>query len=217
MTRGVRISEIALREALRLRVEDRKSLREIAAATGLSKATLSPLLKAYPLTWTEKQAKVIASRATPSVPRKSRGEVSKWWKVAREVGLTPQRAARIAEAAVLFRLVLQGYSPFVSHFDWTKSDIIAESDRESHQLLRLQVRVARRSDGDHGLPFVSLRCADGRQGLKRYGPDAFDFLIGYDLYSDTAYVFSAAEVAHLGATVTVSPDFAERWGKLPAP
>lgn len=42
----------------------------------------------------------------------------------------------------------------------------------------------------------------------------FDFIVGYNLFNDTAYVFSFDEVMHIKTYVTISEKYAERWDKL---
>lgn len=72
-------------EVIRLRVEERKSLNEIHAITGVSKGSLSTWLRSYPLTSEEKKArhtgKVCLSR------RKNRGEMSELCKMMEKKGL----------------------------------------------------------------------------------------------------------------------------------
>jgi hypothetical protein len=50
--------------------------------------------------------------------------------------------------------------------------------------------------------------------MRRYMDREFDFIVGYDLFRDTAYVFSWDEVSANKTTVTVSKDAAERWDKI---
>jgi len=67
--------------------------------------------------------------------------------------------------------------------------------------------------GQTGLPFISLVCWEhGKQ--KRFQKGDFDFIIGYCLYKDSAYVFSFKETEHLSSTVTVSNESLEAWDKL---
>ena len=47
-----------------------------------------------------------------------------------------------------------------------------------------------------------------------YKAGDFDFIVGYDLFTDTCYVWSWEEVAHFKATVTICPEAEERWDKL---
>ncbi|HEX8847443.1 MAG TPA: hypothetical protein VF791_22555 [Pyrinomonadaceae bacterium] len=57
-------------EAIRLRVEQRMSLREIAAITGAAKGSLSLWLQPYPLTDDEKRARSKAAKRYVT-PKKS--------------------------------------------------------------------------------------------------------------------------------------------------
>jgi len=65
-----------------------------------------------------------------------------------------------------------------------------------------------------GSPTVSLKRAHGHSGFVRYKKGEFDFLIGYDLYSDTAYVWSWDELRALKTNVSIAAGAAERWDKL---
>jgi hypothetical protein len=60
-----------------------------------------------------------------------------------------------------------------------------------------------------------LRCSNGRASRK-YREGELDFVVGYDFFSDTAYVWSWAEVR--GRTsISASHDAAERWDKICMP
>ena len=199
-------------EAIRLRVEDRRSLREIAGITGASKSSLSAWLKPFPLT-DEERAERLKSAKRYIAPRKDRGEESKFYREVSDRQLTRQQKAKIAEAAVLFRMVLQGFITFGSIFDGDKADWMVEIP-ETGKIFKIQVRWVR--EGHHGLPLLGLHCSTGHSTRSRYVEGDFDFIIGYDLYSDTAFVYTADEVATLKAAVTVSWEHAERWDKLRA-
>lgn len=67
-----------------------------------------------------------------------------------------------------------------------------EADHGFHELTKLQVKWA--SSRLHGLPFLKLRCANGRGKSRKYREGEFDFIVGYDLFTDTAYVFSYNEL-----------------------
>ncbi len=63
-------------KAIRLRIEDRLSLREIATITGAAKSSLSLWLKPHPLTEEEKKSRAkLAKRYV--TPKKDHGEESK--------------------------------------------------------------------------------------------------------------------------------------------
>jgi hypothetical protein len=86
---------------------------------------------------------------------------------------------------------------------------------QAQKAYRIEVRWVK-VDPRRGLPYISLICRGGVGKYRRYADDEFDFIVGYDLYSDTAYVFSSKEVAPLSSAVTIRPEAAERWDKLKA-
>ncbi|MDT4955477.1 MAG: endonuclease [Acidobacteriota bacterium] len=198
-------------EAIRLRIKGRHSLREIESLTGAARGSLSIWLKPYPLTEEEKRARSkLAKRYIP--PKKSHGEESKHNRTVAWRNLTPYHKGRIAETAVLFRLALHGFSVYSSLFDGDKADWLVQTPKTG-KVLKVQIRCVN-ATGHHGLPNVLLTCAEGHNRRKRYEEGEFDFIVGYYLYNDTAYVFSFDEVRHLKTYVTVSEEYAERWDKL---
>ena len=197
-------------ECMRLRVETRLSLREIAEQTGASKGSLSGWLKKHPLTEAEKQTR----RTNRTPPRKKhRGEMSPMFQAYQDKTYTRQEKAKIAEAACLFRLLLQGFVVFGSVFDGDKADWVVEIPETGH-IRKVQVKSAVRHQG--GLPTVSLRCTVGHNKHRRYLAGDFDFIVGYDFYTDTAYVWSWADVEGLSSSVTVREEAAEQWDKMRA-
>ena len=197
-------------EAIRLRVEERLSFGEILEATGASRSSLSTWLKPYPLTDEERELRQKTANRYVT-PKKDRGEVSKFFQAVAGQELSRQRKAKIAEAAVLFRLVLQGYIVYASPFDGDKADWVIQVP-ETGKIQKIQVRWAR--TGTYGLPQIRLACSVGHNVQQRYVEGDFDFIVGYDLYSDTAFVYSAEEVAQLKTAVQMNWDHAERWDKL---
>lgn len=197
-------------EAIRLRTDERMSLREICRALPVSKATLSGWLRPYPLTDSE-----VAERRSRTRPRKEKEGVkeSETYKVAVQAGMadfTTLQKSRISESAVLFRLALNGWSPYASMFDGEKYDWVVDIGQ---RLVKLQVKTARRRGKNS--PTVSLRCADGNcSRSRRYQRGEFDYLVGYDIVTDTAYVWSEDEVSHLSSAVTVTENAREAWSKL---
>ena len=120
--------------------------------------------------------------------------------------------AKIAEAAVMLRLVLQGFCPFGSVFDGDKTDWLVEIP-QTGKVLKIQVKWAKGTK-DIGLPLVNLQCAEGASGIRRYKKGEFDFIVGYVLFTDTAYVWSWNEVEHLKTSVSICTEAAEQWKKL---
>lgn len=199
-------------QAIRLRVQDRRSLREIAEITGASKGSLSGWLKPYPLTEEERRERQKSAKRY-ATPKKDRGEESRLHQATAGRDLSRLEKAKIAEAAVALRLAVHGYHIYGSMFDGDKPDWVVEVP-ETGKFHKIQVRwVLKKMTG---LPSINLKCTVGHNTQCRYAEGDFDFIVGYDLYSDTAFVYSAAEVASRKATVAVSWDHAERWDKLRA-
>jgi hypothetical protein len=78
---------------------------------------------------------------------------------------------------------------------------------------KVQVKTA--SQLGHGLPTVGLRHgASSKAGPKRYKAGDFDFLVGYDIYTDTCYVWTWLELLEHSASVSVCIEAEERWDKF---
>jgi len=196
-------------ECVKLRVEGRLSLNEIKEETGVSKSTLSVLLSDHPLTKEEKKKKISKGQTSRDHKKKDRGKKSKFANVA--VDLNNTQKGKIAEAAILFRLLLRKFEVYGSVFDGDRLDWVILHP-ESKKISKLQVRWAESSK--YGLPNISLRRGDGHSGKVRYSENEFDFIVAYDLYSDTAYVFSWDEAKKNKTTITVKRENAERWDKI---
>ena len=197
---------------LEMRVKDRKSLKKISEETGISKGTLSVWLKDHRLTDKEIKERIADRDAKIGLKlKKGRGPESEYHQVANVWQMSSIQKAKVAEAAVLFRLLLHGFSVFGSPFDGDRSDWVVEG--KDGNFLKIQVKYV--YDGAKGLPLVSLkRSGMVKAGRPRYQKGDFDFIVGYDLFSDTAYVFSWDETSHLRNSVTVRDDAAEAWEKL---
>ncbi len=203
--RGVSNPELKA-ECIRLRVQKRLSLREIHQVTGAPKGSLSGWLKPHPLTEVERKAR----QKVPKVPKKDRGAESALHKMSPNP-LGNAHKARVAEAAVLLRLVVFGMRVFGPVFDGDKADwLVITPSRKTFKVQVKSVKVVSRG----GLPLVAIRCAAGRSGSRRYTEGELDFLVGYDFFTDTAYVWSWEDLRGHKATITVCPEAAERWDKL---
>lgn len=197
-------------EAIRLRVEERLSLREIAGITGAAKGSLSLWLRPHPLTREEKKARSKSAKRYVA-PKKDRGAESEHHKAVVWRDLSRQRKGKIAEAAILFRLALHGFNAFISVSDGDKADWLVEVP-ETGKVVKLQVRSV--CSFKHGLPGVLLTCTQGHDKRRRYRRGEFDFIVGYYLFNDTAYVFSFDELARNKTFVAISDEHAERWDRL---
>jgi len=205
---GVRYSSEVKEEALRLRTEKLLSLKDIASELGINKATASLWLRGHPLPKEELIKRM--STGLGGNKKKARAAESRLHKLVSDKDFSRLQKSKIAESAVLLRLSMFCMSAFCSPFDGDKADWLVETP--SGEIYKIQVRWAKMHDV--GLPTVSLRCANGAHGNRRFEEGEFDFIVGYDFYSDTAYVWSWNDVAHLKSAVTVSESTAEQWNKM---
>jgi len=203
--RGVR-SDALRDDCLRLRVEERLSLNEIHVRTGAPKGTLSGWLREHPLTEDERRSK-INSRGSRWVPKKNRGEESVLHQMAQGRVLSHSQKGKIAEAAVLIRLLIHGFNPFTSIFDGDLTDWLTEIP-STGKVWKIQVKLAVPDANDKGLPSIRLKHDAGK-----YKRGDFDFIAVYDLFTDTCYVWSWDEVVER-AWLTIKEDARERWDKL---
>lgn len=194
-------------EAVRLRVDERLSLGEIRQKIPVSKAALSLWIKPYPLTQDEMSQRRSRNAPDPAFTRKNQGEESANHRLARTLGIKQTTAwkGHVAEAAVLYRLVLWGFEPLQAVFEGDSVDWFVRLPSE--KIIRLQVKWAAR--GRYGLPLIQLT-----KSGRKYKPGQLDFFVGYDLFTDIAYVWSWDEVQCKLRTIAISPDAAERWDKL---
>jgi len=197
-------------EARRLRQEERLSIKEIAARTGAAKGTLSAWLRDIPLTDEEVKAKQRAARgAYNPVPKKDRGTESLFHQQVPEPGLSKLQKSKLAEIAALFRMTLHGMTVFGSHFDGDCADWVVDCPSG---LKKVQVKWAQRQL--HGLPLIPLRRKKGHRGFQPYAEGDFDFVVAYDYFTDTCYVWSWAEVQTKTKSISIDPTAAEAWHKM---
>lgn len=205
-------------EAVRLRIEERLSLPEIRALVPVSKGSLSLWLKDHPLTDEElrERRQACGGRTKGLVHskiKKAAKDPSKWYEMANSSWGPSQKhnanqRGLIAEAAVLFRLTVNGFLPLRSIFEGHKADWLVDTGKS---VFKVQVKCVHR--GQHGAPTVSLRTSGNKES---YLHTDFDYLVGYDLFTDVAYVFTWEDVKSCGTSVTVRSELAEAWWKLRA-
>ncbi len=209
MVRGVPRA-YAREEAIRLRVEERKSLGEIELQLGVSKGSLSLWLREYPLTDIERRDRR-KLRLTRQVKVELESE-SKLQQALKGRELTRQQKGRLAETAALLRLILHGFNPLTSPFEGDPVDFFVEVP-ETRRVLRLQVKWASVTFGSK-LPSVSLRCTEGHNKSRSFREGECDILVGYYLRTDTAYVWSWEDLNGVGGRITTKSSYAEAWWKL---
>lgn len=209
------LSQEVKQKIVQLRVDNKLSLNEIHRLTGVSKGSLSSLLSDYPLpseVKSQKQAVAyvkLAERNRSDSRKHKLPDESKFYQAVKDKQLSSTQAGLISEAAILFRLVLHGFKVYGSPLDGGAVDWLAESP--SKRLYRIQVKTVRFDSNN--APRVSNRCSEGRSKLRKYSEEEYDFLVGYCLKTDTAYVFSSGEAKNRGLITCFDKD-AERWDKM---
>ncbi len=198
--------------ALSLRVNDRLGLAHIAKIVGISKSSASILLKDHPIPQSDLVKRMsMAGGLKAGSLKKDRGPESKYQTMAKR-SLSSRDRGRIAEAAVLFRFAVLGITAHKGVFDGDSADFIVQS---SSGLSKVQVKWGRAHE--YGRPIFKLTCSDGRKKNRRYGKGEFDFLIGYDLFADQAYVFAWDELEGLKTMVSARDTALEAWNKITGP
>lgn len=205
-----------IERCVKLRVEGRKSTKQIADEVGQSKTTVHYWLRNYPLS----QPEMATFRRQKESGRKQgprndtlwiAREDSKLWKLVGDDNLSSARKGRICEAAISTRLALLNFEVYQSVFGGAKIDIIARHF-ESNRLLKIQVRYA--SVYKSGVPFLKLVRSNGRGGQIRYCDDDFDFIVGYSVRTDTAFVFNKQQCSSHKFGISVTKDSEEAWHLL---
>lgn len=198
-------------EARRLRQEERLSAREIHDRLGgdevVTRPTITRWVKDIPLTDEELQAKWRSGQKRIYEPDRQQ----RFWDRERVDSYSTQQKGKIAEAAVTLRCAIYGCGVFVSPFDGDTTDRLVETP--DGRLVRLQVRWCGQS-AQWGAPKISLVRVNGRGKKSRFEKGDFDFLVGYDFFSDNAYVFSWEEVRRHKSTISVTEGAKEAWHKI---
>jgi transposase len=135
---------------------------------------------------------------------------SRWWYASDYANLTNAERGRIAETAVLFRLTVHRFEVYGSPVGAVRVDWIVR-DQDTGALIKLQVKCVGRGSGKAMIP--TRRSVGAAKQWASYVADDFDFLIGYDLMLDTAYVYSFVE-AEKQTLLAVSDAAAEAWHRL---
>lgn len=207
------LSSVKLK-VIQLRVNKQLSLREIHQQTGVPKGTLSNWLKPYPLPEEVRKAKQAIAyeklqNYVKTVRKRQRPIESKFHQALGDRELTSYQRGAISEAAVLFRLTLYGFKVYGSVFDGGTADWLVESPTGK----RLKIQVKSADIDRRGLPIINLRCNDNRTEFRCDREGEIDFIVGYCLFSDTAYVLSFEEIKGKTSHVPQEQD-EERWDKL---
>lgn len=199
---------------IKLRKEKRMSNIQIAKATGMARSNVCYWLRDHPLT-KEETAEFIRqknkSQRRPVRTGPGTEPSSRLYLLLNGQQLSTARKGRIAEAAVAMRLALFDFEIYHSVLGPAKLDIIARHS-SSAKLVRIQVRHA--CPGKWGAPVIKLVRSNGRKRYVRYGDDDFDFLVGYSVRTDIAYVFRREDCAGRQSGVSATKESEEAWHHL---
>lgn len=208
-------------EVIRLRIESRLSIRAIASKMNLSQGTVSLWLRGKPLSLEERAARATRagrSRTGWKKPTPAPTVAGHFAALLAGKSFTRQQKGAIAETAVLLRLQLAQLEAFRPAADGARIDWIVV-DPKTGRTSKVQVKWAKKEK--HGLPVVPVCCHMGAKNSirkaavrRKYTDAEVDFLVGYDLYTDSCYVWSWAEVKAYATMISVSADALERWDKL---
>lgn len=196
-------------KARRLRLEDRLSLANIGKILGLPRGTVGNWVRDIPLTEMEIKDRCAAAgyarKGATCSPYRRPNKPSKFYLMGDRDSMASWEVGKIAEAAVLFRITLLGWPVFGSIFDGDRVDWVVQ---HSSGLLTLQVKWGKSvTKASSDTPVFYLPKS------KNYQCGDFDFLVGYDLFSDCAFVWSWEEVSDHTA-ISATPDAEEAWHKL---
>ncbi|MEK7277840.1 MAG: group I intron-associated PD-(D/E)XK endonuclease [Chloroflexota bacterium] len=126
---------------------------------------------------------------------------------------------QIGEAAVMQRLITEGWQVLIPYGNSAPYDLAAEKDG---RFVRIQVRTTRTEDS-----FISANCRTKNNRVHAQG-GGFDFLVVYELNGDAAFVIHEDEIIgksvfHIRLSPSLSgqvqgthpaEDYRERWDKL---
>lgn len=184
-----------------------KSFGQIAKELSISKSTASKWTADIKLL--DNQKKKLLTRTWMVGKKKYNLPKSKYWYEGIDKVLTRQDKGRIAEAAVLFRLTLHKFDVFSSPFDCNRTDWLVDTPKG---IARIQVKYVKL--GKQGMPVISLTKSNGHNGKARYTDGEFDYIVGYDLRSDIAYIYTKKETDSNNSGISVKASAAEAWDKL---
>ena len=190
-------------EAIRLRTEERLSLGEILTRLAPPRSTVAGWIRPHPLNQDE-----IHQRLSDNGKVKGRG---KWEpresEIFKRFGDKQNRhnKAKVAEAAVMLRLLLLGCSVYGSPFDGDKADWVVEF---KGRFWKVQVKWAVKHRA--GAPSIKLVCSNGRRTSRPYQEGEVDLAVAYDLHTDAAYVWTWEQVAGR-QSLSCTEEAKERW------
>lgn len=210
--------------AIRLRIEERKSLNEIQKIVKVPKPTVYYWLKKFPLSKEEKTSRTIQRNKTKK-PKKYKVKQNRYKDETLKskhypiLEIEKQRFGKIdgakkgdlSEAMVCFLLRLHNFEIYTAISNGAKVDFIVRNLRKPQKLIRIQVKTARMRKG-YNKPVVPLMCGNNKD--KKYTKNDFDVIIAYNLFLDECYIFTYDEIKNKKTYAPVTPDSINAWDKL---
>lgn len=185
------------------------SLKKISKQLGVPTSTLYGWLRDTPLPSEEVKARGREANAGRRRSGYVRGKnPSRISRLTEGQKLTKLQKAKIAEAAVLLRLVAVGCNPFGSMFDGDTTDWLVEL--MTGKVIKVQVKWGVRSSHSEA-PTFALRHGTGN---KRYEQGEFDVFVGYDIHNDSAFVWTWKELENHKTGISATKQAEERWDKV---
>jgi predicted DNA-binding protein (UPF0251 family) len=207
--KGHPLADILFAEAFRLRTEERLSYSRIAQELGIHRKTVAAWLSDYPASAPSSSQVEGTRRVGRTIVR---GNPSRWWPVVEDRDPDNADRGRIAESAVAFRLCVHGFEIYSSSYDGSRADFVVRHP-SAGALWKIQVKSV--WTPGQGMPQIPVRRSSGAAKTKvPYTHGELDFLVGYDLLTDVAYVYSWRDIAAHANQVKVSPEHEEAWWKL---
>jgi hypothetical protein len=215
-------SDDTIAEARRLRIDERKSSREISRILDVPIGTLSPYLSDIPLTKEEKR-EIMSDSGLKSNQRRWLGHQE-----ARDSDhpdhdavshglLSPIQRGALSELAVRSEIIRRGFVPLIPDIPGLRYDMVIH-DPENNLYSRVQVKSARWPKS--GLPVFNLT-VNSNGSRREYCQNDFDCLIVYNHKKRVFYIKTQSElsskmtgrpVSNLSVSVYKSDE--DNWDKL---
>jgi hypothetical protein len=210
------LSQSQIDEIVKLRLEQ-KTIDEISSILKFSKSTILKYVKHLPLSKERLTfLRKISEDKKNLILRKKREALwagtNKFKNLISSQNYSKNAKGNIAEAAIVYRLLLHNFSVFSSIFSGDSIDIIAYNN-QSGKLIKIQVKCTKRSKKCI-TPMISIRKMKGHYDFIKYTKKELDILVGYDFLNDTAYVYTWKELINNKNLISVNPESREQWKKL---
>jgi hypothetical protein len=101
---------------------------------------------------------------------------------------------------------------YSSIFNGSVINIVALNN-DSGDFFKIQVKCTKNLRSTY-TPHISTKHMVGHSTFANYTKKELDFLIGYDILNDVAYIFSWKDIKDKKATIAVTKNSKENWGKL---